>query len=77
MCLDIRCRLEDLVSKLHATSFKDKLRHSALPSSDIERYSQMWDFCNKYMHPQPDGKFPNKREHSVFNWLLFNWAFPL
>ncbi len=57
--LDIREKLEILAGNLEGWCFKDKLSRSTLSSSEVAEYEQMWDWCNKYMHPQPDGKHPN------------------
>ena len=59
IALDVRERLETLASKLGGGAFKAKLAKSNLDADDVETYSDMWDWCNKYMHPQPDGKHPN------------------
>ncbi len=58
--LGIRCALEDLASDLGKGSFKEKIDRSSLSKSDKDLVKdQMWDWCNKYMHPQPDGLHPN------------------
>jgi hypothetical protein len=57
--LGIRHALEKLVSELGNGNFKDKVGKSSLSQSDKDLVEEMWDWSNKYMHPQPDGLHPN------------------
>ena len=57
--LGIRNALEDLASNLGKGSFREKIDKSSLTQSDKDLVKEMWDWCNKYMHPQPDGLHPN------------------
>ena len=57
--LGIRNALETLVSNLGKGNFKGLVDKSTLSESDKDLVKQMWDWCNKYMHPQPDGLHPN------------------
>jgi hypothetical protein len=58
--LGIRNALEELAADLGKGSFKEKIDRSSLPQSDKNLVKdEMWDWCNKYMHPQPDGLHPN------------------
>ena len=58
--LDCRHKLEVLAGNLSPSTFKGKLAASTLDAGSIARYGSMWDWCNKYVHPQPDGKHPNQ-----------------
>ncbi len=57
--LGIRNALEELTENLGNGNFKQKIDKSSLPDADKDLVKQMWDWCNKYMHPQPDGLHPN------------------
>jgi len=50
LCLDIRHRLNDLVSDLGNGSFRDKLQRADLEGWERDKYMEYWKFANNGMN---------------------------